>query len=148
MLMRWYDIDRNMAALDAANRKMDRYLGDLWTGRGMRPAAVWPRASLADEGDRLVACLDVPGLGEDDLTVEVHGDALTVSGEREVAPPEGYRVHRAERGLRVGKFTRSFGLPCRVDAERTSADLKDGLLTITMEKHADARPRQIAVSAS
>mgnify|MGYP001817497118 CR=1 FL=1 len=87
----------------------------------------------------------VPGMIREDLKVEVHGDALTVSGERKVTPPEGYRVHRSERASR--RFTRSFGLPCRVDAEKVTAGLKEGLLTITMEKHAEARPKQITVSA-
>lgn len=147
MLTRWYDIDRNMAALDAASRQMDRLFGDLWTGRAARLDRTFPRANLADEGSRLLATLEVPGLDEERLQVEVLGDALIVSGERSSAPPEGYRVHRAERAAWSGRFTRTFGLPCRVDPERTTATLREGLLTITMEKHAEAKPRQIAVSA-
>lgn len=151
MLTRWYDVDRDWAALDELSRRMDRLfgVGDPFSPRLARRTALtatWPRASLYDDGSSLVAVLLVPGMSEGDLKVEVHGDALTVSGERKIEPPEGYRVHRTERASR--SFSRSFGLPCRVDAEKVKAGLKDGLLTITMAKHAEAQPKKIAVSAS
>ncbi len=151
MLTRWYDIDRQVAAIDELARQMDRLFG---AGPGLAPRlevpAVlemgWPRANLYDDGQSLVAVLLVPGLAEKDLAVEVHGDALTVRGERKAAPPEGYRIHRKERGARA--FSRSFGLPTRVDSDRVAASLKDGVLTVTMPKHPESMPKQISVTAS
>lgn len=150
MLVRWYDIDKEMAALDELHRRMNRaFFGDSWAGRSHGGvgglAGAWPLANLYDTGSSLTAVVQVPGMREEDLQVEVHGDALTISGERSARAPEGYRVHRTERGAR--KFSRSFGLPCRVDAEKTTAKLTNGILTITMEKHPDSQPKQIAVSA-
>lgn len=151
MLTRWYDIERNLAALDELARQMERVFG---ASAGLGPRLeramplgmlTWPPASLYDSGSALTAVLQVPGLAESDLKVEVHGDALTVSGERKVSPPEGYQVHRNERASRT--FSRSFGLPCRVDGEKVTAKLKDGLLTVTMSKHPEAQPKQISVSA-
>lgn len=153
LLTRWYDVDRHMAALNDLYQQMDRLFSDLWGGLGgvdlERPtllSGTWPRANLYDSGSSLVAVLQVPGVNEKDLQVEVQGDVLTVSGTRETKAPEGYRVHRAERTS--NRFSRSFGLPSRVEAERTSAKLHDGELVVRMEKHPDAQPRRITVSAS
>jgi len=103
----------------------------------------WPLANLYDSGNQLVVVLEVPGLSEENLQIEAHSDALTITGERKVEVPEGYRAHRQER--RPGRFSRTFGLPCPVDLEKTKASLRDGLLTVTLEKHAAVQPRQITV---
>ena len=150
LLTRWYKIDKEMAALDELHRRMNRVFGDEnespsmsgWTSH----RSSWPQANLYDNGSSLAALIMVPGMDEGDLNVEVQGDVLTVSGERKSEAPEGYRTHRSERGSR--KFSRSFGLPCRVDPDKTSANLTNGLLTITMSKHPESQPKQIEVSAS
>lgn len=144
MLRRWYDIERDMAVMDELRRRMEDVFGE--TSRPTtRMTGSWPRANLYDAGNSLVAVVSLPGLNEEDIQIEAHQDALTISGTRKVEVPEGYRVHRQER--RPGRFSRSFGLPCAVDLEKTKATLKDGLLTVTMEKHAAAQPRQIAIKA-
>lgn len=150
MLTGWYDIDKEMAALSEFHRRMDRVFGDVWFGRPVHSAfarmlASWPRVNLYDTGSSLTALSQAPGLSEADLKIEVNGDTLTISGERKTEAPEGYRVRRSERGTR--KFARSFGLPCRVDPERTSAKLDNGLLTVTMKKHPESQPKQVSVSA-
>lgn len=151
MLTRWYDIDRELAALDEMQRRISQFFGDAWESVPRRAgvlaaASTGPRAALFDQGDALCARVLLPGVKEDNLTVEVHGDVLSISGDRQAEQPEGYRVHRSERGAH--RFTRTFGLPCRVDAEKTSARLKDGVLTVTMAKHAEAQPKRITVAAS
>ncbi|MCK6588252.1 MAG: Hsp20/alpha crystallin family protein, partial [Polyangiaceae bacterium] len=72
-------------------------------------------------------------------------DVLTLKGERKSDAPQGYTAHRRERA--PIQFARSFSLPCRVDLEKTSAVVKDGLLTVTMAKAPEAQPRQIQVQA-
>lgn len=149
MLTRWYDIDREVAALNELHRRMDSAFGEAWFGRPLhssftRMSASWPRANLYDTGNNLTALVQAPGMSEESLNVEVHGDILTISGERKVEAPEGYRVHRTERGSR--KFSRSFGLPCRVNPEKTTAKLVNGMLTVTMDKHPESQPKQISVS--
>ena len=151
MLTRWYDIDRELAALDELHNRISQFFGDAWTGSPrragvLRPTSTGPRASLYDQGEALLARVLLPGLKEDNISVEVHGDVLSISGDRHADQPEGYRVHRSERGSH--RFSRTFGLPCRVDAERTSAKFKDGVLTVTMAKHAEARPKRITVVTS
>jgi len=144
MLRRWYDANDELLFLNEMRRRMERLFEDIDGGSPSLQGS-WPRANLYDAGGEIVAVLEVPGLIEDDLRIEAHQDALTVTGERKVPTPEGVTVHRAERA--PGKFSRSFGLPTRVDLERTTARLRNGLLTITMPKHPEAQPRKITVAA-
>ena len=145
MLRRWYDIERDMAVMDEMRRRLENLFGETERRSTTRLSGSWPHANLYDAGTALVALLEVPGLNEDDIEIEAHADALTVTGARKTQSPEGYRVHRSER--RPGRFSRSFGLPCKVDLEKTKASLKNGLLTITLEKAVEAQPKRIAVSA-
>jgi HSP20 family protein len=78
--------------------------------------------------------------------VNVNHDVLTITGHRNIEAPKGYSTHRQERP--TARFTRSFALPCKLDPEKTSAIVKHGLLTITMEKVPEAQPRQISVKTS
>jgi HSP20 family molecular chaperone IbpA len=110
---------------------------------GYGGAGTWPRVSLFDTGTALVLTADVPGLAEKDLKLTVHQDVLTLSGERKSDAPEGYSTHRRERA--PASFSRSFALPSKVDAEKTTAQLKNGVLTVTLSKVPEAQPRQIQV---
>ena len=146
MLTRWTDFDRSVTAMDEFRRRMDRLFDEV-DGRRLPgysgQEAPWPRANLWDTGANLVFTAEVPGLTEKDLKLTVHQDVLALEGERKVQAPEGYSVHRRER---VGfRFARSFTLPCAVDMERTAASVKNGVLTVTLPKAPEARPRQIQV---
>lgn len=146
MLVRWSDHDSSHPAFDTLRRQMDRLFDEFERPDIFRAA---PSGSLPvtffDSGPALVFSADVPGLTDKDFTLSLAQNVLTVQGERRVRAPEGFVAQRQERaGVR---FSRSFALPVRVDAERTTASLKDGVLTITLPKAAEAQPRQIAVNA-
>jgi HSP20 family protein len=79
------------------------------------------------------------------VQISIHQDVLTMSGERKHDAPQGWFVHRQERA--PVKFSRSFSLPCKIDPEKSSATLKNGVLAITLAKVTEAQPRQIAVKA-
>jgi HSP20 family protein len=110
----------------------------MWSGR-------FPRLSFADTGAGLVLEADLPGLGEKDVQLSIHQEVLTISGERKQDAPPGSYVHRQER--RPVRFSRSFALPCKVDPEKSTASLKNGVLTLTLAKASEAQPRQITVKA-
>ena len=105
----------------------------------------WPPFSLHDEGPNLVLSADLPGCSSTDVAVTLHGAVLTVSGERKVSAPEGYFPHRRER--RDVKLSRSITLPAKVDADKVSASMKNGVLTIVLAKTAEAQSRHIPVKA-
>lgn len=124
--------------------RMRAEMDDLF-GRYFRPAI-----TNGTNGVMLVACdvaetdkayefkLDVPGISRDDLDIDFEQGRLTISGERhaeEVKEEKSYR--RAERSY--GSFSTSFALPADVDGNKIHAELKDGVLTVTVPKSDNAR---------
>jgi HSP20 family protein len=101
---------------------------------------------MFDTGAELVIQAEVPGLSEKDLNLSLTAESLTLKGARKAQVPEGHSVHRQERPS--FEFTRTFGFPTRIDPEKVTATVKDGLLVVTLPKAAEVRPRQITVKAS
>jgi HSP20 family protein len=146
MLVRWTEQDSPFSTFDALRRQMDRLLDEFdrpslfqASSPGSFPVSVF------DTDAALIFSADLPGLEEKDFSLSLAQNVLTIQGERKPRPLEGYTTHRQERAS--VHFSRSFALPCRVDPERTSASLKDGVLTVTLPKAAEAKPRTIAVNA-
>jgi len=152
MFSRFGDTNLDFTLLDEFRRRLDRVWEDMdssWptqapNGRTYSSSA-WPRINLYDGGSNLVLKADVPGLSEKDVHVTLNESGLSISGERKLAPPEGYSAHRQERSS-FG-FSRSLTLPCKVNPEQTQASVKNGVLTVTLAKAPEAQPRQIAVQA-
>jgi HSP20 family protein len=93
--------------------------------------------------DRYVVMVELPGLTQDDVQLQHHEGRLTISGVRRERESPCEQFHRIERGH--GSFSRTFQLPVPVEAERITADLRDGVLTVTCPKIADASTRRIQV---
>lgn len=123
-------------------RELERLFGDF--ERQATPGA--STLAFDDDGTNFVLRADVPGLTENDFEISVAGNTVTLKGERKVDAPEGLSVHRRER--RAVRFAKSFELPTRVDADKVTATLKHGVLTLTLPKVAEAQPRQISVKAA
>jgi HSP20 family protein len=88
--------------------------------------------------------LDVPGMSKDDLTINYQDNELTVSGERTSTRPEdGAKYVRVERPF--GHFHRAFTLPQTVDAAGIEATYENGVLSISVPKTEDVKPRQIEI---
>jgi HSP20 family protein len=154
MFSRLTDFDRTFDVLDEFRRQMDRVWNDYdgsWGISSAQPSqtltsASWPRFNVLDAGANLLVTADVPGMTEKDLQVSLEDGVLSVSGERKISAPEGHAAHRRERPAL--RFARSVALPVKIDAEKVTAGVKDGVLTITLAKAPEARPRQITVRAS
>lgn len=103
-----------------------------------------PAVDVYEDEHNLVLKLEVPGMNEEDLSVTLENNTLTVSGERKLEKEEKEEnFHRIER--RYGSFTRSFRLPNTVDPEKVEAGYDKGILKITLAKRAEAKPKQIKV---
>lgn len=155
MLSHYADLDRSYSVIDQLRRRMDRLFeeGVQATGRGAldEPERVWsrgrfPRLTFNDAGATLVLEAEMPGLGDKDVQLSIQKDVLTLAGERKADAPEGYYVHRQERS--PIRFSRSFTLPCKVDPDKSTASLKNGVLTVTLTKVPDEQPRQIAIKVN
>jgi HSP20 family protein len=149
MLRQLGEYDRTFSMLDELRRRMDRMWEDWDSEPGfstqLSSSQAWPRVNVFDTGSALVLTADVPGVKEKDVQISMNQGALSISGERKSDAPEGYAVHRLERG--AVNFSRAFALPVPVDADKTTATIKDGVLTITLAKAPEAQPRKIGVQA-
>jgi len=108
-------------------------------------ASFVPPVDVYEDEHKVVLKLEVPGINQDDLKINVENNSLTISGERKFEKEEKEEnFHRIER--RYGSFYRAFTLPATVDAENIKANYDAGILRIEMEKKAEAKPKQIKVA--
>ena len=116
-------------------------------GRAGQLFSGWsPALDLYQNNDNVVAVVELPGMKKDEIGIELHDGTLTISGERKHEGGNGDTAERTERY--VGKFRRSITLPVRVDANKVSATYRDGILTVTLPKAEEAKPKQIQVNVS
>ena len=112
------------------------------------PLKAWvPPCDIFETDKELVMKFELPEVKKEDVEVKVEQNVLTLRGERkfeEKTDRENY--HRVER--HYGEFMRSFNVPLYVNAARISAEFKDGVLTITLPKNEEARPKQINVKVN
>jgi HSP20 family protein len=109
-------------------------------------AAFAPDFDVKETKESFVFTADIPGVAEKDLQVELSGNRLSVSGKRESEKTEqGDTYYTTERSY--GSFFRSFTLPDGVDSDKVKAELKNGVLNLTVPKLPQAQAKKISVSS-
>jgi HSP20 family protein len=100
---------------------------------------------VQEDKDNFRVRVELPGLKREDITVSIEDGTLVISGERKTeTADESTEVHRQERYY--GKFSRALTLPSAVAANQVKATYKDGILTVTLPKAEEAKPKTITVS--
>ena len=102
-----------------------------------------PYADIFETDDSLSVVMEMPGVARDDLTIALESDVLRVEGRINFTKYEGMEPVYTEYG--VGHYTRSFTLSNKIDQEKISAQLADGVLTLALPKAKQAQSRRIAV---
>jgi len=132
----------------AAQREFDRIFRETFPGffgEQELSTRTWaPPVDIYETENALVLKADVPGVDPKDVDIRVENGVLYLKGERKFekeVKEENY--HRCERCY--GAFTRSFSLPSSIDAEKVSAEYKDGQLTLTLPKKEEAKPKTIKI---
>ena len=119
----------------------------LWSTFG-RPGQLFtgwsPALDLYQSSDNVIAVVELPGMRKEDIDISLHDGTLTISGERKRENSSNGEAERTERY--IGRFRRSIALPTRVDANKVGATYRDGILTVTLPKAEEAKPKQIQVS--
>jgi HSP20 family protein len=111
------------------------------------PAGFIPSFEVKETKDGYVFTADVPGVKDSDLDVTLSGNRLTVAGKREAEKQEQTDTYFTyERSY--GDFTRAFTLPDGIDPNAVSAELKDGVLTLTVKKTPETQPKKIAIQSA
>jgi HSP20 family protein len=105
-----------------------------------------PRLTVDEDEQAFTLRAELPGITATELQLSVGDDWLELSAKREPKVPEGYTTLRRERG--AYEFERRIHLSKRIDADQVQATLRDGMLTITLPKHASTQPRQVTVKAA
>ena len=106
-----------------------------------------PEVDVTEDPEKITLHADLPGISQQDIDIKVEQDVLTLSGVRKLERPQRGagkdQYYHYERT--AGTFLRSFSLPPTVDAEKISAAVRDGVLTLILPKRPEAQPRQIKV---
>jgi len=142
MLKRLTDYERPLDLFSELRRQMDQVWEDFEPGA----QAQYEPLRVRDAGANVCVEADLPGVSEKNVDLTLADNVLFVTTERKLAVPEGYAPRRQERAS--FRFSRSIALPVKVDPEKVTASMKDGVLTVTLAKAEEARPRQIQVKVS
>ncbi|MFL5938014.1 MAG: Hsp20/alpha crystallin family protein [Gaiellaceae bacterium] len=142
-LVRW----QPWTELATLQTEMSRLMNGLMEGNGKSVQSWVPALDVWETEKELVYAFDLPGIPEDEISVEVEDGSLTVSAERqrtnELSDDRFYRFER-----RHGTFTRTIGLPQGVSEDGITADYKNGVLEIHVAKPEQAKPRRIQLGSS
>jgi HSP20 family protein len=142
--LRW---QRRWDPFQEFQREVGRLFESLDPFQSARQALSYPPLNLYDAGDRYVLSAQLPGLTPADVDLSITGETLTVRGERKRA--EGVKDDSYRRQERpTGRWARTITLPARVDSSQVGATFADGILTVSIPKAEDAKPRHITVTAT
>ena len=129
-----FDVDRLMSEI--CNRDVFRLNGE-WA----------PAVDVTETKDEVVVRAEVPGMTKEYISVTLQENVLTLRGEKKQEKEErNASYHRMERSY--GSFVRSFTLPTLVQADKAKADYKEGVLTITLPKAEEVKPKEISISVN
>jgi len=142
--LNWPSIGRLTDLRDEIDRLFDLPLA------GLTQTSPWmsgwtPALDVYEDKDHFTVKAEVPGMRKEDIDVSLHEGTLTISGERkeESETKEG-GLYRSERYF--GRFQRAVGIPTSVMGDKVKAEYRDGILTVTLPKAEESKPKQINVS--
>ena len=103
-----------------------------------------PVVDIAEEKDQYIVRAELPGVDKNDVKITVENNLLSIRGEKKIeAEKEGKNYHRVERSY--GSFFRSFTLPSTVESNKIEATYSDGVLSLSIPKAVEAKPKEIEV---
>jgi len=144
-IVRWQQGE--LSEFDRLRQEMERLTNLFPSGQEPFLSRVYPGLNLTEEGDNFLVRAELPGVKGENLDVSVVEGQLVIRGERKIeAEGEEINYHRRER--EAGFFRRTIGLPSKVAPDKVSASMKNGVLTITLPKSEEAKPRKIAVKST
>ena len=140
---------RPMTELEDMERRLDEMFGGMWPSIWSRlpEEKSWlPSIDVFEKDGNLVVKAELPGMKKEEIEISLHEGSLIISGERKVeSQAEEGESSRSERFF--GRFQRALALPKAVNANQVKANYKDGILTVTLPKTEESKPKQITVNA-
>jgi HSP20 family protein len=102
-----------------------------------------PATDIFETGDALKIVMEMAGVPKDAVDVKIENEVLSVEGRIETTNYNGFEPLYTE--YPIGHYARSFSLPWQVDQQNITAELEDGVLTLTLNKKPESKPRRIAI---
>ena len=131
-------------ALFDLQRALDSRLESGWLRDTTSGTGAFPPINVFQQGDDIVAILEVPGVGKEDLDIQIKGNALRISGKKGIAYPDGVSLHRRER--LSGSFDRTLTVPMQINADGIKAEYRDGVLALFIPRAESDKARSIKIS--
>jgi HSP20 family protein len=136
--------------MEAAQRQFDTVLGRLFGARDVDPASGWAPygVDVREDADHVYVEAELPGFRKEDVDITLENSMLTITAQRSEKSKEGdgKKGDWLLRERRFNRVQRSFTLPQTVDEQSVKAQLIDGILTITLNKREETKPRKVQVS--
>ena len=130
-------------------RDFDTLVNRFWGNRGNGGAQTVPFAPYAvdvrEDGDHIYVEAELPGFRKEDVDITLENQTLTISAERREEQKEEKKGEFLLNERRYARFLRSFTLPPTVDEQSCQANLKEGILTITLDKREESKPRKVKI---
>jgi HSP20 family protein len=131
-------------ALFEFQRALESRLESDWLRSATAGTGAFPPINVFQQGDDLVAILELPGIDKGDLQLEAKNNTIRISGKKEIVYDEGTSVHRRER--HSGTFDRTLTVPIQIDADRVKAEYCDGVLALFIPRAESDKPRSISIN--
>jgi HSP20 family protein len=141
MLVKWQN-PRSLFHLNDVDRAFDSFFNTRFSENMDRQIS--PRTNVEETENEWIISAELPGVDKKDISINMQDDVLTISGEKKSEKEDKEKnFHRVERSY--GKFSRSFTINTAVVQDKVDAEYKDGILTISLPKAEEAKPKAIDV---
>jgi HSP20 family protein len=145
VLTRWEPFRELSTLQDRINRAFRESYREGGQNESLTTSSFAPAVDVYEDEHNVTLKIEVPGIDEKDINVNLENNTLTVRGERKIEKEEKEENFRRVES-QYGSFTRTFTLPTTVDSEKVSATYDKGVLKIALPKKAEAKPKQIKVN--
>src|SRR5579872_5446794 len=141
-IVRWEPFRDLVTTQDRFNRLFNETFSQVFGDEGTASKTWLPPVDIIEQENSLVLKAELPGIDPNDIEIRVEDNTLHMKGERKFEKDiKEENLHRVERSY--GAFSRTFALPSSIDADKVQAEYKDGILTLTMPKREEAKPKTI-----
>jgi HSP20 family protein len=130
-------------ALFSFQRALENRLSSDWLGNATGGTGSYPPINLFQQGDDLVAIIELPGVNREDLSIQAKNNTIRIAGQKRVDYPEQASAHRRERLW--GEFDRTIAVPMQIDPDGIKAEYNDGLLALFIPRAERDKPRSIHI---
>lgn len=131
-------------ALFQLQRALESRLDSEWLRDATAGSGAFPPINVFQQGDSLVAIIELPGVNKNDLDIQAKDNTIRISGKKRISFPEKVSLHRRER--LSGEFDRTLTVPMQIEAGAIKAEYRDGVLALFIPRAESDKPRSITIN--